>query len=106
LCDRLYRFIRSQLPYPDLVIRLTATRSAIEKRLSTRDRINIATSADLDQIEVFLNEWITTLPLENVIQVDVTSAPIDYLEILPSLQMQIRERLGGEFEPYETGYIP
>jgi deoxyadenosine/deoxycytidine kinase len=106
LCHRLYNFIRSQLPLPDLVIHLTASMDTIRQRLAGRDRINIANSDDLILLEAYLGDWAASLPKEQVYHVDITSTSPGYLELLPDLQTQIRNRLGLDIGSYETGYIP
>src|SRR6266540_3416233 len=57
LCRRVYAFIRSALPSPDLIVRLCADETTVASRLSTRDRINIATSEDTALFTSFLDEW-------------------------------------------------
>jgi deoxyadenosine/deoxycytidine kinase len=42
LCRRLYTFTRAWLPRPELFVRLCADETTVASRLSTRDRINIA----------------------------------------------------------------
>ena len=106
LCNRLYNFIRSQLPLPDLIIHLTASDQVIRERLATRDRINIAGLADIELLDTYLKEWLFSLNPEQVLHLDISSASASYQEITPGLRSQIRERLGLDIVSYDTGYIP
>lgn len=106
ICCRLYTFIRSQLPPPDLVIHLTASRAAIQQRLADRKRINIADPDDFDLLDSYLRNWSSSLPRQQVLYFDLTSASSEYLELLPNLHSQIRSRLGLDIGSYDTGYTP
>jgi len=44
LVRRLYEFIRTALPFPDLIVYLCADQTTVAKRLSKRERINIASA--------------------------------------------------------------
>ncbi len=106
LCRRFYTFLRAQLPLPDLVIYLAANADVIHGRLAARERINIATPADLTLLGSFLEEWLAALPPERILRLDVSSASPSYAEALPALLAQIRSRLGLDAGTYDTGYIP
>jgi deoxyadenosine/deoxycytidine kinase len=105
LCRRFYHFVRAQLPPPDLVIALMANSDALRARLAGRKRINIATAADLTSLDGFLNDWLTSLPPEQVLRLDVSAASPSYAEIVPDLLARIRTRLGLDEWAYDTGYI-
>jgi deoxyadenosine/deoxycytidine kinase len=106
LCERLYRFFRADLPLPDLIIHLTASEATVRARLAGRDRINLASPADLTLLETFLDQWLATLPPERVLRLDVSSVSPAYTEMLPNLLPRLRRRLGLDAGAYETGYIP
>jgi deoxyadenosine/deoxycytidine kinase len=106
LCHRLYAFCRTELPAPDLVIHLAASKEMIRQRLAGRDRINIASADDLSLLDSYLEEWLVSLPPERVLRLDVSSASLAYTEIIPSLLARIRANLGIDSGAYETGYIP
>jgi deoxyadenosine/deoxycytidine kinase len=78
LCQRLYNFIREALPRPELIIRLRADESMVAKRLAARDRINIASPADIVLFEAFLDEWLATIPSEDRLELDVSDESLEY----------------------------
>ena len=91
LCRRLYEFIRIALPRPELFVRLVADEETVAARLSTRDRINIATSEDNAIFNFFLDEWISSLAPEQLLKLDVSNETLLYKEsvsvILKRIQM-------------------
>jgi deoxyadenosine/deoxycytidine kinase len=106
LCRRLYQTIRASQPLPDLVIALKADADVIQRRLTGRDRINIASAEDTSLLDSFLDEWLASLAPERILRLDVSAASSDYSEVIPGLLGQIRARLGLDAGTYETGYIP
>ena len=78
LCYRFYRFIRTSLPMPELFIRLKADEGTVADRLSTRDRINIASAKDTTLFDSFLDEWLTTLPPAQLFILDVENEDASY----------------------------
>ena len=78
LCRRVYAFIRTSLPRPELFVRLCADEDTVAHRLSTRDRINIASAADTALFDSFLDEWLTSLPSNQVLELDVSHETIGY----------------------------
>jgi deoxyadenosine/deoxycytidine kinase len=59
LCEQLYRFIRQELPPPDLIIRLTAPLEVVAARYAWRSRsLEIARIEDLAEIELLLDDWL------------------------------------------------
>ncbi len=100
LCQRLYIFLRSQLSEPDLIIHLTAPLEVVQKRLSSRDRINIAEKNDLCLLDSYLEEWISTLPKKKVIRLEVSDVSPSYSEVLSTLINQINANL----ELYSRSY--
>ena len=106
LCRRLYHFFRLQLPKPDLIIYLTASCEVIQRRLANRDRINIAKSSDLDLINSYLEDWISTIPQDSVLHYDISTISMTFQEILPNLKKQIAQRMDQNHQSYEIDYIP
>jgi deoxyadenosine/deoxycytidine kinase len=90
LCRRLYEFIRASQPPPELIVRLWAAETTVTERLSGRQRINIASADDTDLFNSFLDEWLASLPAEQVLRLDVTDETLEYVESVKS----ILERLG------------
>lgn len=93
LCQRLYIYLRSQLSEPDLIVHLTAPLEVIQKRLLTRDRINIANINDLSLLDSYLEDWICTLPDNKVIRLDVSDASFPYGDGLSTLINRINTSL-------------
>lgn len=78
LCRRVYAFIRTSLPRPELFVRLCADERTVAYRLSRRDRINIASAADTTSFDSFLGEWLASLPSDQVVELDVSHETLDY----------------------------
>ena len=78
LCQRLYDFIRAALPRPEFIVRLVADEETIAGRLSTRDRINIARAEDMALFNSFLDQWLASIPSDQVLSVDVSHETLDY----------------------------
>ena len=92
LCRRLYNFIRATLPPPELIVRLNADVGTVAGRLSTRDRINIASAEDTTLFNSYLDEWLATIPSDQVLTLDVSNEPATYLKST-SLILEYVERL-------------
>jgi deoxyadenosine/deoxycytidine kinase len=78
LCQRLYAFIRESLPRPELIVRLCADEGTVANRLSRRDRVNIASADDTALFNSFLDEWLESLPSNEILTLDVTHEGLDY----------------------------
>ena len=78
LCRRLYHFLRETLPPPDMLVHLCADEQTIAKRLSTRDRINIASAEDSARLDSFLDEWLAAVPSGRVLELDVSNETSQY----------------------------
>lgn len=78
LCRRIYAFIRADLPGPDLIVRLWADEGTVVDRLSTRDRINIASAEDTALFNSHLDEWLASVPSEQVLTLDVSQETLSY----------------------------
>jgi deoxyadenosine/deoxycytidine kinase len=78
LCRRLYTLIRVTLPRPELIVRLVADPETVASRLSTRDRINIARAEDTAVFNSFVDEWLASIPLSQILTLDVTHESPDY----------------------------
>jgi len=78
LCQRVYNFLRGMMARPELIVRLYADEVTVTSRLSRRDRINIATEEDTDLLNSFLDEWLASIPSEDLLLLDVSNEDIDY----------------------------
>ncbi len=83
LCTDFYGFIRSILPIPDLIIHLIARHDKVSARLAERDRINIATMADLDLLDFYLREWLASINSSKILTVDGTHDDMEYSKTIP-----------------------
>lgn len=77
LCRRVYSFLRDTLPPPELLVRLCAQEGTVVNRLAARDRINIARAEDTALFNSLLEEWLTSLPPEQVLEIDVSHETLD-----------------------------
>jgi deoxyadenosine/deoxycytidine kinase len=78
LCRQVYEFIRERLPRPELIIRLRADENTVASRLSTRDRINIASAEDNSLFNLFLDEWLASIPSDQLLEMDVSNETLGY----------------------------
>jgi deoxyadenosine/deoxycytidine kinase len=78
LLRRLYEFIRTALPFPDLIVHLCADEATVAERLSKRDRINIASAEDTALFNAFLEEWLATVPTSRLLSLDVSQETLAY----------------------------
>lgn len=85
LCRRLYTFIRGTWPRPELIIRLNADEATVASRLSTRDRINIASAEDTALFNSFLDEWLAEVPSDKLLELDVSKENITYSKSVKSI---------------------
>jgi deoxyadenosine/deoxycytidine kinase len=91
LCEQLYRFARSLLPGPDLVIALSASEQEIRSRLAARHRINIASAGDAALLAGFLEDWLGSLPPEKVLRLEVTGEDAAYTQVVRIILERINE---------------
>ncbi len=78
LCQRTYAFIREMLPRPELIVRLSADESIVASRLSTRDRVNIASAEDTAPFNSFLDEWLVSIHPSEILELDVSNETLEY----------------------------
>ena len=78
LCRRVYDVLRESLPPPELFVRLCADEKTIAQRLSTRDRINIVSPDDTALFNSLLDEWLASIPLDQVLELDVSNETLEY----------------------------
>ena len=94
LCRRLYETLRAPMPLPELIVRLRADRETVAGRLSTRDRINIASAEDTTLFESFLDEWLAGLPSQQILEIDVTNETLDYKRSIDKIAPRLPKRNG------------
>jgi hypothetical protein len=78
LCRRVYGFVREFLPRPEFIIRLRAEEIALARRLSARERINIARVEDTALFDSFLEEWLASFPSDQVLELEVSNETLEY----------------------------
>ena len=93
LCRRVYEFIRQSLPRPELIIRLCADESTVANRLSRRDRINIANAEDTALFDSFLNQWLTSIPSDQKLELDVSNETLRYEKSVKAILEIVSEML-------------
>lgn len=89
LCRRVYVFIRNRMPLPELIVRLCADEGTVASRLSTRDRINIASAEDTALFNSFLDEWLESIPSAQVLELDVSEENIAYSKSVNTILKRI-----------------
>lgn len=89
LCQRMYAFTRSLMPLPELIVRLYADETTVANRLSTRDRINIASAEDTTLFNNFLDDWLANLQSDQVLELDVSEEDITYSKSVNTILKRI-----------------
>lgn len=90
LCRGLYNLIRGFLPLPELLVRLRADDLTVASRLSTRDRVNIASAEDTALFNSFLDEWLASISSTQIIELDVTNETLEYEQSINIVLEKIR----------------
>lgn len=93
LCRRVYAFIRESLPAPELIVRLVADEITVADRLSRRDRINIANAGDTARFDSFLDEWLASVPSDQVVIADVTDEDLEYSRTVQAILERTRQMM-------------
>ena len=83
LCRRFYQYTRALLPLPELIISLRASEETIRARLTFRNRINIASSEDARDLDQFINNWLASVPKNNILELDVSNEDSSYSKSVP-----------------------
>ena len=93
LCRRAYTFIREIFPRPELIVHLRADEATVASRLSTRERINIATAEDTALFNSFLDEWLTTIPSPSsqILELDVSDETLEYSRSVAIILQKLSE---------------
>jgi deoxyadenosine/deoxycytidine kinase len=90
ICRRMYSFLREALPPPELIVRLCADETTVASRLSRRDRINIASAEDTALFNSFLDEWLASIPTDQVLELDVSRETVEYEQSVKNVLDGIR----------------
>ncbi len=96
LLRRLYHFIRAALPLPELIIRLDADVETVAGRLSTRDRINIASPDDSALFNSYLDEWLEAMPSQKILTLDVSHESPSYRQSIGIVLSYLEKTFGLE----------
>jgi len=89
LCRRLYTFVRDSFPPPDLIVRLDADEGTVARRLSRRERVNIASAEYTMLFNSFLDEWLASIPSTQVLELDVSKENIAYSKSVDTILKRI-----------------
>ena len=57
--------------------------------MAKRDRVNIATSADAGMLKEYLEEWLETLPSEQILKFDVSVEDLGYKRLLEKINSEL-----------------
>jgi hypothetical protein len=63
----------------------------IARRLSERDRINIASAEDTALFDLFLDQWLESLPSNGLLELDVSGETLDYEHSIHLILDKIKE---------------
>jgi deoxyadenosine/deoxycytidine kinase len=95
LLGRIYTTLRSFLPPPEMIIFMYANPEIITKRYRRRGRhLEIATVADIQMLEGFLENWLDTVSPDRVISFDASADDPFYHTVLPALLEKISTGIG------------
>jgi len=97
LCQRFYTLLRQVLPYPDVVILLSAPVDILVKRRSQRAReIDITQQDDLNAMEGLIQDWMRQSPFTNsTVLVDVSRDDPGLSNNLERISQIIEQSLGS-----------
>lgn len=90
LCRRFYRLIRELLPPPELIIRLEADEETVTGRLSGRKRINIARAEDAAFFNSYLDEWLSNIPPDQILNLDVANESLEYNKSIQAILIRMK----------------
>ena len=92
LCRRFYILIRELLPLPELIVRLKADEETVSSRLSGRKRINIANADDTALFNSYMDEWLTTIPSNQILELDVSNESSNYVQSVNTILDTINKK--------------
>jgi deoxyadenosine/deoxycytidine kinase len=90
LCRRFYEHTRTLLPPPELIIALNASEEIISQRLALRNRINIASEKDSSLFNLFMDEWLSTIPSSRLLRLDISNETSEYTDSIPLILSAIQ----------------
>ena len=94
LCRRVYHVLREGLQPPELFVRLCADEQTIARRLSGRDRINIVSPEDTALFNSFLDEWLASVPPDQVLTLEVSEETLEYERSVRAILNRAERREG------------
>lgn len=98
LCQRLYAFIRTFLPPPDLILRMIAPLEIVSARYARRRReLEIARPEDLPALEALLEDWLSRESAAPVLAVEAGRDDPTYAQEIAALMPRL-ERLRAGME--------
>ena len=94
LCGRYYRFFRSLLPPPELIIYLHAPVEVVTRRFEQRARAReVSRAADLAAQQTLIEEWLAGEDPTRVLRVDASEEDPGYSRTVAALLSGLREFL-------------
>jgi hypothetical protein len=61
----------------------------VRQRLSTRDRINIASAEDTALFNSYLDDWLASIPSNQLLELDVSNEAMDYQKSMDIIRKRI-----------------
>lgn len=100
LCQRLYLLLRTTLPPPDVIVRLTAPVELLAQRYRRRGRaFEIAQPEDLPIMERLLGEWLESLAGIPLILVDASQDRSYFRTLVPGILREIQKAAPAKTNP-------
>ncbi len=95
LCQRLYHFVRSTLPQPDLLIYLHAPVEVLLERYTRRQRtVEVIKHADIALLERFVQDGLAALAAVPTLQVDASADDPTFAATLATLREPLQRIVG------------
>ncbi|HAV76231.1 MAG TPA: hypothetical protein DCX53_02650 [Anaerolineae bacterium] len=93
LCRRFYLHTRGLLPPPELIVRLKVDEETVASRLSRRKRVNIASADDTSLFNSYLDEWLSGVPSDQILELDVSTETLGYEQSVNTILYAIKNNL-------------
>jgi len=77
---------------PELIVRLKADEETVSSRLSKRKRINIANADDTVLFNSYIDEWLTPISSNQILELDVSNESSDYVQSVNAILDTINKK--------------